>query len=69
VTCTLSLSTGEQLEVACTVAAAATALENAARSSLGTLAWFEEPESGRRLGVNPTQVVTVREAAEGSAAS
>jgi len=61
VACTLLLSTGEELEVGGSVADAATALENAARSSAGTLAWFEETERGQRLGVNPTQVVTVRE--------
>jgi len=66
-TCTLSLSTGEQLDVICSVADAATALENAARSSAGTLAWFEDADTGRPLGVNPTRVVSVREVSPGDA--
>jgi hypothetical protein len=68
-TCTLSMSTGEQLELDCTVADAAKALENAARSSPGTLAWFEEATTGRPLGINPTRVVTVREAPSSGADS
>jgi hypothetical protein len=54
------LITGEQLEVDGSVEEAARALENASRSSVGTLAWFTETTSDRTLGVNPLQVVTVR---------
>ena len=56
----LLLVTGEQLEVEGTVEDAAKALENAARSSAGTLAWLEETATEEVLGVNPAQVVTVR---------
>jgi hypothetical protein len=35
-------------------------LENAARSSAGTLAWFDEASAGDRLGVNPAHVVSIR---------
>jgi hypothetical protein len=68
-TCTLSLSTGEQLDVGCTVADAAMALENAARSSAGTLAWFEDAATHQPLGVNPAQVVTIQEAPADGATS
>jgi hypothetical protein len=54
------LITGEQLEVSGSAEEAAKALENAARSSVGTLAWLTEADSGKTLGVNPLQVVTVR---------
>jgi hypothetical protein len=56
----LLLVTGEQLEVEGTVEDAAKALENAARSSAGTLAWLKETATEEVLGVNPAQVVTVR---------
>jgi hypothetical protein len=35
------------------------ALENAARSSAGTLAWLTEAASGDTVAVNPAQLVTV----------
>jgi hypothetical protein len=54
------LITGEQLEVNGSAEEAAKALENAARSSVGTLAWLTEAASGKTLGVNPLQVVTVK---------
>jgi hypothetical protein len=57
---TVLLTTGEQLEVEGTLEDAAKALENAARSSAGTLAWLTETASGQVLGLNPLQVVTVR---------
>jgi hypothetical protein len=59
---TLLLVTGEKLEVEGTPEEAAKALENAARSSAGTLAWLTETATGELLGVNPLQVVTVRTA-------
>jgi hypothetical protein len=39
-------------------------LENAARSSAGTLAWFELASDGERFGVNPGHVVTIRRGRE-----
>jgi hypothetical protein len=65
---TLLLVTGVELEVRGSAEDAAKALENAARSSSGTLAWLEEAGTGERLGVNPLQVVTVR-APRGEAAA
>jgi hypothetical protein len=59
-TTTLLLSTGESLEVKGPLDEVAKLLENAARSSAGTLAWLHGAEAGERLGVNPTQVVSVR---------
>jgi hypothetical protein len=54
------LTTGELLEVDGTVEDVAKALENAARSSAGSLAWLKEGDADEPLGVNPSQVVTVR---------
>jgi hypothetical protein len=56
------LVTGEQLTVRGSQDEVAKALENAARSSAGTLAWLREKEADGEstLGVNPAQVVTVR---------
>lgn len=56
----LLLVTGELLEVDGSVDEVAKALENAARSSAGTLAWLQETDAAQKLGVNPVQVVTVR---------
>jgi hypothetical protein len=39
-------------------------LENAARSSAGTLAWFDLAPDGERFGVNPGHVVTIRRGRE-----
>jgi hypothetical protein len=57
---TLLLVTGERLDVEGNVEETAKALENAARSSSGTLAWLTDAATGEVLGVNPLQVVTVR---------
>jgi hypothetical protein len=56
----LLLATSEQLEVEGTVEEVSKALENAARSSAGTLARLTEHETGALLAVNTKQVVTVR---------
>ncbi|MEA2367270.1 MAG: hypothetical protein QOE69_1895 [Thermoleophilaceae bacterium] len=56
----LLLATGEALEVTGALEDVAKALENATRSSAGTLAWLGEEPGGERIGVNPAQVVTVR---------
>jgi hypothetical protein len=39
-------------------------LQNAARSSPGTLAWLTDARHGTAVGVNPVHVVTVTAAAE-----
>jgi hypothetical protein len=59
-TARLLLITGERVEVEGSVEDVAKALENAARSSPGTLAWLTEADTEGRVGVNPAQVVTLR---------
>jgi len=54
------LVTGEQLEVEGSIEDVAKKLENAARSTAGTLAWLTEAATRQPLGLNATQVVTVR---------
>ena len=61
-TTTILLATGEALEVSGELDDVAKQLENAARSSAGTLAWFELAGDAERFGVNPGHVVTVRSA-------
>jgi hypothetical protein len=63
-TTTLLLATGEALEISGELDEVAKALENAARSSAGTLAWFEQAGNGERFGVNPGHVVTIRRGRE-----
>ena len=59
-TTTLLLTTGEALEIDGELEQVSKALENAARSSAGTLAWLVEAPAGERFGVNPSHVVWVR---------
>jgi hypothetical protein len=56
----LLLATSDQLEVEGTVAEVIKELENATRSSAGTLAQLTEHETGALLAVNAEHVVTVR---------
>jgi hypothetical protein len=55
----LLLSTGDRLEVAGTVDDVQKPLENASRSSPGTLARLKDADSGESVCVNPTHVVTL----------
>lgn len=55
----LLLSTGTTLEVAGTLEDVEKLLQNAVRSSPGTLARLEAVDDGTVVGVNPAQVVTV----------
>jgi hypothetical protein len=57
---TLVFATGASLDVEASLEQVAKQLENAARSSAGTLAWFDEAAAGDRLGVNPAHVVSIR---------
>ena len=63
-TTTLLLATGEALEIQGPLEQVSKALENAARSSAGTLAWFEQAADGERFGINPGHVVTIRRGRE-----
>jgi hypothetical protein len=57
---TLVFATGWTLDVAASPEQVAKQLENATRSSAGTLAWFDEASARDRLGVNPAHVVSIR---------
>jgi hypothetical protein len=59
-TTNLLLITGELIEVDGPAEDVGQLLQNAARSTQGTLAWLEEVGSGQTLGVNPAHVVTIR---------
>ena len=54
------LATGERLEVDAPIDEVVKELENAARSSAGTLARLTELGSGEALALNATHVVLVR---------
>ena len=56
----LLLATGELLEVEGDSRAVEKRLQDAARSSPGTLAWMNDNASGEEIAVNPAQVVTLR---------
>ena len=55
----LLLVTGVELDVQGSIEDVAKALENAARSSAGTLAWLQPTSDEPQLGVNPAHVMTV----------
>jgi uncharacterized protein YlzI (FlbEa/FlbD family) len=55
------LATGEQLEVDASIDEVVKALENAARSSAGTLARLTLSGSGEPVALNAAHVVLVRE--------
>jgi hypothetical protein len=57
------LATGEQLEVDASIDDVVKELENAARSSAGTLARLTDSASGEPLAVNAAHVVLVRPSA------
>jgi hypothetical protein len=56
----LLLGTGELLEVDGASRDVDKRLQDAARSSPGTLAWMKETSSGEEIAVNPSHVVTLR---------
>ena len=56
----LLLSTGDQLEVEGSLPEVIKQLENAARSSAGTLAQLTQAETGELVAINAAQVVTIR---------
>jgi hypothetical protein len=56
----LLLTTGERVEVEGSIKLVATGLEDAARSTSGTLAWLSEAGTGEPVGVNPAHVVTLQ---------
>jgi hypothetical protein len=58
----LLLTTGEWVEVDGGSDDVARRLEDASRSTTGTLAWLKEADGGQPVGVSPSHVVLVREA-------
>jgi hypothetical protein len=56
----LLLATGDQLEIDASLDDVIKELENAARSSPGTLARLTQAETGEPVAINAAQVVTVR---------
>jgi hypothetical protein len=57
----LLLSTGEHLPVRGTLVDVQKRLQDAVRSSPGSLALLTEATTGEQIGVNPAHVVTVRQ--------
>ena len=57
---TISLATGETLEVSGSLDEVAKRLEDATRSGAGTFAWMDEAVSRERVGVRPAHVVVIR---------
>jgi hypothetical protein len=53
------LSTGDRLEVAGAAEEVGRILQDAVRSSPGTLAWLQAADGDEAVGVNPAHVVTV----------
>jgi hypothetical protein len=56
----LLLATGDELDINGSLEEVAKVLEDAARSSAGTLARLTQAESGETVAVNTTQIVAVR---------
>ena len=59
-TTTISLATGDRLEVVGSLEEVAKRLEDATRSGAGTFAWMDEAVSQERVGVRPAHVVLLR---------
>jgi hypothetical protein len=58
----LLFSTGDSLEVAGSIQEVEKPLQDAARSSPGTLAWLKDAGTGEPVCVNPVHVVTLTRA-------
>jgi hypothetical protein len=58
------LATGDRLEVAGAVEDVGLVLQDAVRSSPGSLAWLADAATDGTVGVNPSQVVMVASAPE-----
>jgi hypothetical protein len=56
----LLLTTGDWVSVVGATDDVTRALEDASRSTTGTLAWLKDVEDGQSLGVNPAHVVMLR---------
>ena len=58
--CEIHLLDGDVIQLATSIAEAEKTLSDAARSGQSRLAWFEENPSGRRVGINPAHVASLR---------
>ena len=58
----LLLTTGEWVTVQGDAEAVARQLEDASRSTTGTLAWLKDAEDGNPIGVSPSHIVMLRAA-------
>ena len=58
----LLLTTGESVAVEGAAEEVARLLEDASRSTTGTLAWLKDAEDGNAIGVSPSHVVMLRAA-------
>lgn len=56
----IELSNGSILQVEGNLGSIEKELSDAARSGQSRLAWFEEPETGQSVGVNPDHVALLR---------
>jgi hypothetical protein len=56
----ITIVTGERYHVVGDAKAVERAILDAARGSIMELAWFAEPDSGERVGINPEYVVMLR---------
>jgi hypothetical protein len=56
----LLLATGERVELEGSREEVTRGLEDASRSTSGTLAWFSDARTGQAVGVNPAHVVMLR---------
>jgi hypothetical protein len=59
-TTSLLLTTGERVDIDGARDEVTKALEDASRSTTGTLAWLTEAGTGHPLGVNPAHVVMLK---------
>jgi hypothetical protein len=55
----LLLTTGDRVEIEGSKEEVTRVLEDASRSTSGTLAWLRDADTGEDVGVNPTHVVMV----------
>lgn len=60
----LLLTTGEWVAVEGTADDVTRLLEDAARSTTGTLAWLKDADGGDAIGVSPSHVVMLRAAGD-----
>jgi hypothetical protein len=63
-TCEITMVGGERIRVEGDAKQVESTILAAARGSIMELAWFTEPGSGERVGINPDHVLTLRPTAD-----